>query len=34
MITAIDCIENTPMVISSDDSGVIKIWDIRTMKCV
>ena len=33
MITAIDCIEKTPMVITSDDSGTIKIWDIRTMKC-
>ncbi|EAR87863.2 WD domain, G-beta repeat protein (macronuclear) [Tetrahymena thermophila SB210] len=34
MITAIDCVEKTPMIISSDDSGTIKIWDIRTLKCI
>lgn len=34
MITAIECIEKTHMVISADDTGIIKIWDIRTFKCI
>ncbi len=34
MITAIDCVEKTHMIISSDDNGVIKIWDVRTLKCI
>ena len=29
MVTAIQCIERTPMLISADDNGVLKIWDIR-----
>lgn len=29
-----DVIENTPMVITGDDSGFIKVWDIRNMNCV
>lgn len=33
LITAIECVESTPMVISADDSGCIKIWDIRSLKC-
>lgn len=34
MVTSFDCVEKTPMIISADDSGIIKIWDIRTMKCI
>ena len=33
MLTAMVCIENSPMVVSADDCGVIKIWDIRGFKC-
>ena len=29
MVCAINVIENTPMVMSADDWGTIKIWDIR-----
>ena len=34
MVTAFVCIENSPMLISSDDCGIIKIWDIRDLKCI
>lgn len=34
MITAVSAIEGTPMVISTDDRFNIKIWDIRTKKCI
>lgn len=34
MVTAIQCIENTPLLISSDDNGILKLWDIRSFKCV
>ncbi|EGR31881.1 hypothetical protein IMG5_100300 [Ichthyophthirius multifiliis] len=34
MVTSIDCVEKTPMIISGDDQGNIKIWDIRTLKCI
>ena len=34
MVTAICCIEKTPLILSADDNGVIKIWDVRTFKCV
>lgn len=34
MVTAIQCIENSSMILSADDNGVIKAWDIRTFKCV
>jgi hypothetical protein len=33
MVTAIQCIEKTPLVVSADDTGVIKLWDIRNLKC-
>ena len=33
MVTAIQVIEKTPMIVSADDTGIIKIWDIRTFKC-
>ena len=34
MVTAIQCIEKTPMIMSADDTGIIKLWDIRTFKCI
>ena len=34
MITSIATIENTPMVISADDLGTIKVWDIRQLRCI
>lgn len=34
MVTAINCIEKTPVIMSADDSGVLKLWDIRTFKCI
>lgn len=33
IVTAIVCVEGTPMVISSDDSGCIKTWDVRDFSC-
>jgi hypothetical protein len=34
MVTALDVIEDTPMVVTADDAGCIKIWDIRSLKCL
>lgn len=34
MVTALTCIEDSPMVVSSDDCGIIKVWDIRDLKCI
>ena len=33
IITAIDIIEGTPMVITADDTGCIKTWDVRLCQC-
>ena len=43
-VTSVCPIENTPMVVSSDDVGTLKgktikiiffiVWDIRTLKCI
>jgi WD40 repeat protein len=33
IVTAISCLEGTPMVISADDNGCIKTWDIRSLQC-
>ena len=27
-------VKKTPMVVSSDDKGKVKIWDIRNYKCI
>ncbi|EGR30688.1 hypothetical protein IMG5_125790 [Ichthyophthirius multifiliis] len=34
MVSTVDCIEKTCMILSADDTGTIKIWDIRTLKCI
>lgn len=34
MVTAISVIEKSPMVVSADDVGNIKVWDIRTLNCL
>lgn len=34
MITAVELIDKSPMVISADDNGTIKVWDIRSLKCL
>lgn len=34
MISTFIPIEKTPMVASADDKGKIKIWDIRSYKCI
>ena len=34
MVTAMVCIENSPMVVSADDCGIIKLWDIRNYHCI
>lgn len=34
MVTAIQCIEKTPLLVSADDNGTLKLWDIRSFKCV
>jgi hypothetical protein len=33
IITAMDVVEGTPMVITADDTGTIKTWDIRLCHC-
>ena len=33
LVTAVECSEKTPMVITYDDKFNIKVWDIRTCKC-
>lgn len=34
LVTAIQCIEETSYVISGDDHFCIKLWDVRTRKCL
>lgn len=34
MVTALCVIENSPMVVTADDCAVIKLWDIRKLKCI
>lgn len=34
LITTFTVIKKSPMVISADDKGKVKIWDIRNYKCV
>lgn len=33
MVTAIQVIKNTPIVVSTDDFGSVRLWDIRHLKC-
>ncbi|EAS04189.2 WD40 domain protein, putative (macronuclear) [Tetrahymena thermophila SB210] len=34
MVTALQQIKNTEMIVSADDQGVLKIWDIRSFGCL
>ena len=34
MIAAVQIIQKTPMIVSSDDIGHIKVWDIRNFSCL
>jgi len=34
IITAIQCMEQSPIVITCDDRHIVKLWDIRVMKCI
>jgi len=34
MVTAIELVDQTPMMISADDAGCVKLWDVRSMKCL
>lgn len=34
MISSIQAIETTPMVVSADDLGVVRLWDIRYQSCI
>jgi WD40 repeat protein len=34
MVTSMVCLEGTPMLASADDKGTVKLWDIRSLKCV
>ena len=34
MVTSMLCIENTPMLVSADDKGSVKLWDVRSLKCI
>lgn len=34
LITNFTLVKKTPMVVSSDDKGKVKIWDIRNYKCI
>jgi WD40 repeat protein len=33
MVTCIQCIRNTSMVVTSDDQGYVKVWDIKKLTC-
>lgn len=34
LVSAIEVIEGSPMVISGDDNGCLKLWDVRTFHCL
>lgn len=34
MLTALQLLRNSPILASSDDSGTIRLWDIRTFACI
>ncbi|CAD8186742.1 unnamed protein product [Paramecium octaurelia] len=34
IVTAIQCVEKSPIVITTDDRLIVKLWDIRIMKCI
>jgi hypothetical protein len=34
MVTSVQEITGTEMVVSADDTGTIKIWDIRSLGCL
>lgn len=34
MVTAVQIIANTPLIVSTDDYGSVRLWDIRSLKCV
>lgn len=34
MITGFQLIRNSPMIVTCDDSGVMKVWDIRSLQCL
>ena len=33
-VTTLQALEDTPLLISGDELGVIKTWDVRTLLCV
>ena len=33
-VTAVELIDKTPMIVTSDDCGRIKVWDIRNLTCL
>ncbi len=33
-VTSFTLIRKTPMVVSADDKGKVKIWNIRNLKCM
>lgn len=33
-MTCFNLIENTPIVVSADDRGKVKIWNIKNLKCM
>lgn len=34
IVTAVKGVEGTPMIVSSDDRFNVKVWDIRSTKCI
>lgn len=34
MISGLQIVKKTPLVITTDDGGDIKVWDIRSLKCL
>jgi len=34
MVNAVEVIEKTPMIVSADDLGKLKVWDLRDLNCV
>jgi WD40 repeat protein len=34
MVTAIEILDKSPVLVSADDSGKVKLWDIRNFNCL
>jgi WD40 repeat protein len=34
MVTALEMLQKSPVLVTADDSGTVKLWDVRTFKCI